>query len=116
MFEKKSEPLAPFHVFRARVIRFLALAAAVTLAWLIIGGIGYTVFANLSWEDALYNSAMVVSDMGPVYPMTTGVAKSFESIYALISGLVFIAASGIALAPIIHRLFHNFHLENIQEE
>ncbi|MEO6758050.1 MAG: hypothetical protein ABIO24_01255 [Saprospiraceae bacterium] len=29
----------------------------------------------------------------------------------LVSGVVFITTNGIALAPVVHRIFHRFHLE-----
>ena len=37
--------------------------------------------------------------------------KLFASFYALYSGLVLIAATGILLAPFLHRIVHKFHLE-----
>ncbi len=111
MFESKYKPLASLAEFRSRVFRAFLLATFVTVVWLGIGGIGFHYTAGLSWEDALYNSAMMVSTMGPVFPFTTMHAKLFASIYALTSGLVFIGTVGIAFAPIIHRFLHIFHLE-----
>jgi hypothetical protein len=112
MFEKKNEPLASPREFRWRTVRFLLIALGVTVFWVGVGSIGFYYIANLPWEDALYNAAMVASEMGPVFIMTTTPAKFFASCYALLSGLVFITSIGIAFAPIIHRLFHYFHLED----
>jgi len=111
MFENKHQPLASFAEFRSRVVRYLLLATAVTLVWLVVGGVGFHYSAGLSWEDALYNSAMMVSTMGPVFTFTTTGAKLFAAIYALLSGLMFIGTVGIAFAPIIHRFLHIFHLQ-----
>jgi hypothetical protein len=111
MFEHKSEPLATPAEFRSRVLKFFLLAAAVTVMWLLVGGAGFHYLADLSWGDALYNSAMMVSTMGPVYTFTTAPSKIFAAFYALTSGLVFIGTVGIAFAPIIHRFFHIFHLD-----
>jgi len=111
MFEHKNEPLASPAEFRVRVVRFFLLAFAVTLLWLLIGGVGFHYTADLSWSNALYNSAMMVSTMGPVFTFTTTPSKIFAAFYALTSGLVFIGTVGIAFAPIIHRFFHIFHLE-----
>jgi hypothetical protein len=49
--------------------------------------------------------------MGPVGTLNSDAAKVFASAYALFSGLVFISATGILLAPIFHRVLHKFHLE-----
>jgi hypothetical protein len=35
----------------------------------------------------------------------------FASAYALFSGVVFITATGILLAPMFHRVLHRFHIE-----
>ncbi|MCC7161223.1 MAG: hypothetical protein IT331_01910 [Anaerolineae bacterium] len=109
--ENKFQPLASFVEFRSRVLRYLMLAFAFTLLWLLVGGVGFHFIAELSWADALYNSAMMVSAMGPVYNFTTTPSKIFASFYALTSGLVFIGIVGLAFTPIIHRFFHIFHLE-----
>jgi NhaP-type Na+/H+ or K+/H+ antiporter len=111
MFEHKSEPLLSWDKFRNRLVQFFLLAFAVTVVWLVIGGVGFHFLAALSWEDAFYNAAMMVSTMGPVFTFTTTPAKMFAALYALGSSLVFIGAVSIAFAPIIHRFFHMFHLE-----
>ena len=37
-------------------------------------------------------------------------ALIFAGLYALYSGLVFLAAAAVALAPVFHRMLHSFHL------
>jgi hypothetical protein len=54
---------------------------------------------------------MMLTGMGPVGALNSDAAKLFASAYALFSGLVFIAATGILLAPIIHWVLHRFHIE-----
>lgn len=54
---------------------------------------------------------MILGGMGPVNLLTNTGAKVFASIYALFSGLVFIAVMGIVLTPIVHRMFHKFHAD-----
>lgn len=112
MFEKKREPLISIAEFRKRVVRFLLIACVVTIVWLAVGAVGFHYIAQLSWRDALYNSAMMVSTMGPVFNFDTTPAKMFAAFYALGSGLAFIGIIGIASAPVIHRFFHIFHLED----
>ena len=53
--------------------------------------------------------------MGPVKPLETDAAKVFASIYALVSGLVLIGATGTLLAPVFHWVLHRFHLEQQNE-
>jgi hypothetical protein len=39
----------------------------------------------------------------------------FASAYALFSGVVFLSAVGIVLAPVFHRVLHHFHLDEEDE-
>jgi len=61
--------------------------------------------------DALLNAAMILAGMGPVDVLNSDAAKLFASAYALFSGVVFISATGILLAPIFHQVLHRFHIE-----
>lgn len=78
---------------------------------LVVGMAGYHFFEVMSWVDAFTNASMILSGMGPLSPLHTTGGKLFAGCYALFSGLVFIAVSGILTAPIAHRLLHKFHLE-----
>src|SRR3990172_4200665 len=108
MFERKHEKLAPIPVFIRRLARSFALAAMLAGPVLIIGTAGYHWTAGLNWIDALLNASMILGGMGPVDRLSTTGAKLFASVYALFSGLVFIAIMGIVLAPIVHRVLHKF--------
>jgi hypothetical protein len=55
---------------------------------------------------------MILGGMGPVDTLYTTAGKLFASAYALFSGIVFLATSGVLLAPFLHRLMHRFHLES----
>ena len=76
-----------------------------------IGIFGYHGFAGFNWVDSLLNATMILTGMGPVGALPSDTAKLFASAYALFSGLVFITATGILLAPIFHRVLHRFHIE-----
>lgn len=84
----------------------LALAGAVG-----IGTVGYHTTGSLPWLDSFLNASMILAGMGPVDRMVTSGAKLFAAFYALFSGLVFIALSGVVLAPWAHRLLHRLHVE-----
>lgn len=77
-----------------------------------LGTSGYRIFAGLPWIDAFLNASMILSGMGPVDRLPTSGAKLFAALYALFSGLVFVAVMGITLGPWVHRLFHWVHLED----
>jgi uncharacterized membrane protein YhiD involved in acid resistance len=72
---------------------------------------GYHFSEGLSWLDSLLNASMILGGMGPVSQLHTAAGKWFASAYALYSGMVFLAISGIMLAPPAHRLLHRLHLE-----
>ena len=116
MFESRTEPLAPRHVFLRRAVKFLALAGAVIGAALTVGVLGYHFIAGFGWIDSLLNASMILGGMGPVGELSSAAAKVFASLYALFSGLVFISVIGIVLAPAAHRALHLFHLKGDDRE
>ena len=90
---------------------FIGIAILLILFSLFIGIAGYHWIAGLSWVDALLNASMILGGMGPVNPLASSGAKIFASVYALFSGLVFIAVMGIVFSPIVHRMLHKFHID-----
>ncbi len=111
MYEHKKQPLASSRIFYQRVLKNLLVASGIIMICLVIGIIGYHYLANASWIDALHNAAMILSGMGPVIEIETNTGKLFSTVYALFSGVIFIANIGFIFAPAIHRLFHRLHLE-----
>jgi len=115
-YESKHQPL----LGRSRFIRRLArsLAAATILAGIsLLGGVlGYRYFEGMEWIDAFANASMILSGMGPLTPLQTWGGKLFAGLYALYSGLTLIFATGIIIAPIVHRVLHRFHLETDSKE
>ena len=97
--------------FYHRFLLALGLSSGLIGFSLGIGVLGYHTIAGLGWVDAILNAAMILTGMGPVNPLNSDAAKLFAAAYALFSGLVFITATGILLAPIFHRVLHHFHLE-----
>jgi hypothetical protein len=111
MYEHKSFPLASPKVYYRRVFKNLSIATGVILICLCIGILGYHYCANIGWLDSLHNASMILSGMGPVATVGTVSGKWFSSFYALFSGVIFITNIGVIIAPIAHRFFHKFHLE-----
>ena len=88
----------------------LAALLLVAVSWF-IGAVGYRGFEHMSWIDAMLNAAMILGGMGPVNALQTDGGKIFASLYALFSGVVFLLSVGVLLAPLVHRLMHQFHLQ-----
>ncbi len=72
-----------------------------------IGIWGYQYYENLPLWDAFLNAAMLLGGMGPVKTDLSEAGKIFAGFYALYSGLVVIAVTGLLLAPGVHHLMHN---------
>jgi hypothetical protein len=92
------------------MLHFLA-ALAFAAGSLLVGMEGYVYFEHLEWRDAFLNAAMLLGGMGPVESPQTPGGKIFAGAYALYSGLAFLVATSIVLAPVVHRFLHVFHCD-----
>lgn len=113
MYEPRHAPPIPHTRFALRVALHVIAAQILVGFSLFVGMLGYRHFEGMAWLDAFLNAAMLLGGMGPV--KTAGLSdagKLFAGLYALYAGLVFIAAMGIMLAPVVHRLMHLFHWMN----
>jgi hypothetical protein len=111
VFENRSKPLLSRRLFYRRMGRHGLFAGALLLVALGIGMTGYKAFEGMSLVDAFCNAAMILSGMGPANDLHTNGGKIFAGCYALFSGLAFIVAVSVLLAPALHRLIHKFHLD-----
>lgn len=111
MLEKKHERLLPPWQFVWRVAAFTGVAGILIAFALGIGVVGYYWIAGFSLIDALLNASMILAGMGPVDELHSNAAKVFASAYALFSGLVFITVAGLLFAPLVHRILHQFHVD-----
>jgi hypothetical protein len=109
-YESKGQPLLPRTQFALRLGRHFVVASVLIGVSLLAGMIGYVSLEDMSWTDAFANAAMILSGMGPLSPLQTPGGKIFAGVYALYSGLVLIVATGIILAPLLHRMLHRFHV------
>jgi hypothetical protein len=112
MYEKIGEKLIPWPRFAKRMALSLLATLAVVAVALFAGVIGYHRIAGLSWIDSILNASMILTGMGPVDTMKDTSSKLFASAYALFSGVVFLSAVSIMLAPVIHRVIHAFHVDD----
>ncbi len=77
---------------------------------------GYHYLGELSWIDSLVNASMILGGMGPVDMIHTNSGKIFTSFYAIYSGVSFLTAFSILIAPALHRLLHKFHISEDSDE
>ncbi len=97
--------------FYHRFLLAVGLSGGLIGSSLVLGIFGYHFIAGFNWVDSLLNAAMILAGMGPVNALNSDASKLFASAYALLSGFVFITATGILLGPIFHRVLQRFHIE-----
>lgn len=110
-FEHKDTPVIAKSEFFKRQLTFVFYAAMLLTTSLVIGMAGYHFLAGFDWTDSFYNAAMILTGMGPVDELPTGLAKYFAGTYALFSGIIFLSTVAILFAPLIHRLLHLMHID-----
>src|SRR5262245_31724634 len=108
--ESHHQPLLSRPKFALRLTLSIAAASLFVGLSLMIGMWGYHHFESMPWIDAFVNAAMILSGMGPIGNLQTYGGKLFAGCYALYSGLAVVLATGLILAPVIHRILHRFHL------
>jgi hypothetical protein len=116
-FERSHEPLAGHRIFVRRAVLYLGFSILIIGVSLGIGILGYRLTEGMSWLDALLNASMLLGGMGPVNMPQTVAGKLFASFYALFSGMVFLVAVGVLIAPVFHRFLHSFQVapEDVEE-
>ena len=112
MFSNSTPRLASLAVFARRLWKAVLASTALIMAALLMGVLGYHWIAQLGWVDSLLNASMILGGMGPVDQLHGDAAKLFASFYALFSGLIFIGAISLIVAPVFHRTLHKFHIDD----
>lgn len=111
MYENKKEPLITRKHFKQRLILHVLLALLLVGAMLLVGTLGHIYFDDMTTGQALLASITLSSGLGlSILPSSAG-GQIFAGVYGLLSGYLYIATCTIVIAPILHRLFHKFHLD-----
>lgn len=111
MYESKDEPLLPAPHFYRRLAAHVFGAVLLIAATLMIGVLAHLWLEPVSWHDALLNTAMIVSGLGPYILPASISGKLFFTLYSILVSLMFVATLGLILAPLAHRIIHKFHLD-----
>lgn len=104
-------PLLPRSQFIRRQLMHALIATVLIALSLAIGAAGYKSFEGRSWIDSFYSAAMILTGMGPAFECKTDGAKVFASVYAIFSGVVFLSAASVLVAPALHRFLHRLHMD-----
>lgn len=110
IYEPRHVPPIPVARFVLRLLTHLAVALGLIALSLAAGMLGFRRTEDMTWLDAFLNASMLLGGMGPVKVegLSEG-GKLFAGLYALYSGLAFIAVMGVMLVPVVHRVMHRFH-------
>jgi hypothetical protein len=115
-FEHRTEPVAPFHVFAARLLRNFGWALVIIAIPVVVGAAIYSWLRPDSLWMAIHRTSMIVFGMGPVDGPESGYERVLINILALVSfvlplfvGLFFV------VPPVIHRVIHQLHRPNGQD-
>jgi hypothetical protein len=103
-------------VLRRGLLRAGMVAGVLVGISLAVGILGYHHFARLGWVDSFYSASMIMSGMGPTDVLASSEAKIFAGVYAIYSGLVLIASTGVVLSPFMTHVLHAFHAEHDSED
>lgn len=115
MYESKSQPLLPARHFRHRMLTHVFYALLVMIVTLAIGVFAHLLLEQVSWHEALLNTAFIIGGLGPYIVPESIAGKLFFAFYSMFVGLVYIGTLGIILAPLAHRLIHKFHLDDDED-
>ena len=111
MFEQRHQPLLAYHKFVWRSLCCFALAVFCLGLTAAIGAAVYHGAEKMPWVEAFLNAVLVMTGLGLTVSLQTASAKVFTIFYALVSAIIFYAMVGVLFAPILHRVFHHFHLD-----
>ena len=112
---RSQSPAVTHRTFVRHLAKQAGYATALVGVSVVLGMAGYHWIARFSWVDSFLNACMLLGGMGPVGELPNGASKIFAGLFALYSGLVFLACALFLLTPVFHRVLHKFHLEQSKE-
>ena len=115
MVRSAAQPTSLRRHFLQHLGRQALWSALLVVASLIVGTLGFHIWAKQAWLDGFLNAAMLLGGMGPVGEFSNAAGKLFAAVYALYAGLVFLVVAGLLIAPVIHHVLHRFHMEDTKQ-
>ena len=111
ILERRHEALLPYSQFLKRMVRCALCAAALMVATISLGTIGYHFIEHQACIDAMLNSVLIMTGLGLIGNLNTVDGKLFTVFFSLLSPVVFYSVLAILFTPLLHRFLHNFHLD-----
>lgn len=111
MYERHSQPPISRRAFLGRLAAHFGVVFVLFLGSLGVGVAGFALLEGMAWADAFLHASALLGGLGFVEAPGSVGGKLFAALYSLYAGLVFLAAFGIVLAPVVHRILHKFHWE-----
>ena len=116
MRRRRNKNILPPKEFAKRVLKYSVFSISLLVVSIGIGITGYHFIGELNWIDSFYNASMILTGMGPVNAMEKDSAKLFATLYAILSGVIFLSTVAIFFSPFAHRIMHLLHIEEIDDE
>jgi hypothetical protein len=113
LLERRHEKLASTGTFVRRMALFSCISLLIVIVSLVIGAWGYRQFVGLGWVTAFHAAALILFSEGPAVAMPNTAAKIWEIVYSAFSGVAFLSIIGTLWTPIVHRIYHRFHLGSV---
>ena len=111
MYESKTQPLKTRPAFIQRMSVHVLMALLLVASMLAIGTAGHVYFDDMELSRALVASMTLSSGLGfSILPDSVS-GQLFAGLYGIFSNYVYIATCTIVIAPVLHRFFHKFHLD-----
>lgn len=111
MFEHFKEDILSIRKFVLRMIRFFLIATALLLLGLVPGIIGFQWVGGLDFQESLINSLSILGTIDVPYVLKTQGGQIFTAVYGLFIETIFLLSMAILFAPLVHRIFHLFHID-----
>lgn len=110
MYETRHSPLISRAQFHRRLIAHLLVALGVLVLSLAIGVAGHMYFDDMGLVSAVVASTTLMSGLGLSILPDSVSGQLFASLYGIFCGYIYVATSGIIIAPLLHRMLHKFHM------
>jgi hypothetical protein len=110
MYEAKNSPLISRAKFRRRLIVHMLMALGILLLSLTVGVAGHMYFDGMGLVSAVVASTTMMSGLGLSILPDSVSGQLFASLYGIFCGYIYVATSGIIIAPLLHRMLHKFHI------
>ncbi|WP_417838681.1 hypothetical protein [Tritonibacter scottomollicae] len=109
MYEQRHVPPLSRPRFLRRLWWHVLTAVMLLAVSVFAGAVALMHLETLPLSEAVLHASTLISGLGLAEMPRTGAGRLFTSLFALYSGFVALAVSGIMIAPVAHRMLHCFH-------